>query len=605
MDPAPDSSAWGGARWIGGGNEDLVLYAPYLAIFDVKYALTIAPGSTRASFVYGANDSRLMDKYKNIYQVENAKDQSYIKLELDISGVDGTPAGKASSMSTARDTRIPTTRLSRLKTFDVSTEVINNSNKNAEHVIEFHSTFGQIALSIDGNATFAGAAPEASAGGRRGGAQGGFGGRGGAPNSVNLNPVGSGGNYIPFGMLCDIGFSVAPGQNATFREVTVRNNRFPNNILFQEDLAAGPYKGIFADSVPAGSGFSVANGRYVLAGGGKGLFLVRNPSRNSTPMLRTTFKTSGKAVEGARLYVTARGIYEMYLNGKRVGDDYYNPGLTQYNVTHMYQTYDVTSMIRSGDNAMGAMLGEGWWSGLLSFGNIWNHFGDRQSLLAKLVITYKDGTSDVITTNPRTWKYFGNGPLVYSSLDFGEIYDAARERAVEGWTTAAYDDGKWKSAAVVPLEGTTFSGVEAGRGGAPGTPFNYRQALPDRPDRQQCRRVPHAHGEKRKGSAARRVCLQHGAEHGGRAPGQYRQRARRRQDHAAVFRNAVSRSEGIGEECRHDHDGELSRRAEPGRLHHEGGQPGLPAPVHVARIPVHRNHRNRSSRFRWKRFRAL
>ena len=90
------------------------------------------------------------------------------------------------------------------------------------------------------------------------------------------------------------------------------------------------------------------------------------------PMLRTTFKTAAKAVEGARLYVTARGIYEVFLNGKRVGDDYYNPGLSQYNVTHFYQTYDVTSMIRPGDNALGAMLGEGWWSGLVSFGNVWN-----------------------------------------------------------------------------------------------------------------------------------------------------------------------------------------------------------------------------------------
>ena len=87
------------------------------------------------------------------------------------------------------------------------------------------------------------------------------------------------------------------------------------------------------------------------------------------------------------------------LNGKRVGDDYYNPGLTQYNITHMYQTYDVTGMIKAGDNAMGAMLGEGWWSGLLSFGDIWNHFGDRQSLLAKLVVTYKDGSSDTVVTN--------------------------------------------------------------------------------------------------------------------------------------------------------------------------------------------------------------
>ncbi len=205
----------------------------------MKYALTIAPGSTRASFVYGANDSRLMDKFKNIYQVENAKDQSYIKLELDVSGVDGTPRlAKQNSMSTARDTKIPTTRLNRLRIFDISTEVINNSNKNAEHIIEFHSTFGQIALSIDGSTAFAGAPPEAPAGGRRGGAQGGFGGRGGALNSINLNPVGSGGNYIPFGMLCDMGFSVGPGQNAMFREVTVRNNRLPNNVLFLEDLAA-------------------------------------------------------------------------------------------------------------------------------------------------------------------------------------------------------------------------------------------------------------------------------------------------------------------------------------------------------------------------------
>ena len=108
-------------------------------------------------------------------------------------------------------------------------------------------------------------------------------------------------------------------------------------------------------------------------------------------------------------------------------------------------------MIRPGDNAMGAMLGEGWWSGLLSFGNIWNHFGDRQSLLAKLVIAYKDGTSETVATDPGTWKYYGNGPVVYGSLDFGEIYDAARERAVEGWDTAAYDDSKWKNAVVVPL----------------------------------------------------------------------------------------------------------------------------------------------------------
>ncbi|MGJ5818624.1 family 78 glycoside hydrolase catalytic domain [Paludibaculum fermentans] len=465
MDPSPSSSAWSGAQWIGGRNEDLVLYAPYLAIFDLKYALTIAPGSTRASFVYGANDSRLMDKNKNIYQLANGKDQGYIKLELDIAAVDGSPDGKAKLNVYRAGYKDTDTPAKPLKTFELAKELINSANRNSEHTIEFRSAFGQITISIDGQANLTGApAPAAPAGP----AQFGPGGRGGPANAVNLNPLGMGGNYLPFGMLCDIGFAVDPGQNASFRDLTVRNNRAPNNILFQEDLSAPVYKGIFA-----APGVSVANGRYVLSGGTRGVFQVKDPSRNAMPMLRTTFKAPAKAVAGARLYVTARGIYEVFLNGRRVGDDYYNPGLTQYNVTHLYQTYDVTSLIRAGDNALGAMLGEGWWSGLLSFGNIWNHFGDRQSLLAKLVVTYKDGTSDTITSNDKTWKYFASGPVLYSSLDFGEIYDAARDQAVEGWTTAAYNDSKWKPAAAVPLQGTTFAGLEQGRMGAPGTPFQF------------------------------------------------------------------------------------------------------------------------------------
>ena len=429
MDPAPGSNAWGGAKWVGGASDDLVLYAPYLAIFDVSYALTIAPGSTRASFVYGANDSRLMDQYKNVYQIASGKDQSYIKLELDVSAVDGTPGGKAKLHVYRAGYKDSDSPAQPLRTFDISTDLINQANRNAEHVIQFRSAFGQIAISIDGNSSLTGAAAAQPRGGVSAG------GRGGSPNSVNLNPVGQGGDYLAFGMLCDIGFAVEPGQSAAFRNVTVRNNRAPNNILFHEDLAAAPYQGIYADFVKDHSGFSVADGRYVLTGGTGGVFLVRNPSRNSMPMLRTAFKTA-KAVLSARLYVTARGIYEVYVNGKRVGDDYYNPGLTQYNISHMYQTYDVTGMIRAGENAIGAMLGEGWWSGLLSYGTAWNHFGDRQSLLAKLAITYKDGSSETIVTNPQTWKYYGAGPVIYSSLDMGEIYDAGRERAVEGWTTA-------------------------------------------------------------------------------------------------------------------------------------------------------------------------
>ena len=82
----PDISAWSGARWIGGTEEDLVFYSPYLSVFKFHYSLKLdrTSKSTKAGFIFGANDTRLMDKYKNIHQVKSEKDESYIKLEIDM-----------------------------------------------------------------------------------------------------------------------------------------------------------------------------------------------------------------------------------------------------------------------------------------------------------------------------------------------------------------------------------------------------------------------------------------------------------------------------------------------------------------------------------------
>jgi len=458
MNPDPALSAWDGATWIGGSSDDLVLYSPYLAIFNLKYKLAIEKGSTRASFIYGANDSRLMNKYLNIYQVENKKNESYIKIELDIAAVDGTEEGKAKLniyRAGYKDTDSPSVPV---KTFEIQTKFIDNTNKNSEHTISFKSQFGNIVLSLDGNASFMVVPATTSTLTPPPGVPVEVMRRTGGGASVNLNPVGSGGNYIPFGMLCDMGFSVDAGQKATFSDVVVSNNRYPNSTLFSENLTGPAFKSIY--SADANSGLAIANGKYSLTGGSNGAFVVANPSRNSVPMLRTKFNTNEKKIEGARLYVTARGIYEIYLNGKRVGDDYYNPGLTQYNITHLYQTYDVTELVKPGANAIGAMMSEGWWSGLLSFGTIWNHFGDRQSLLAKLVITYTDGSKNVIATNDKDWKYYNDGPILYSSLNFGEAYDASKEAAIEGWTTASYDDSKWKRATAIDLKGTVYLGGE-------------------------------------------------------------------------------------------------------------------------------------------------
>lgn len=430
-------SAWDGATWIGGGNEDLPFYAHYLSVFTIKYVLSIEPGSTKAGFVLNANDSRLMDKYKNIYQMENGWDESYVKFELDVSEVDDTENGLA-TLNVYRLGFVETDSATiPFRTVNIPLTKINHKNKHKEHHFIILSTFGAYEVFIDtvkeANIVF---------------------------NGV-VNPVGDNHDYLTHvGMLAEIGFSVDAGQKAIFRDVEVNHQRSPSNTLFKEDLTVENYTGIYKDAVnDPDSGVTITNGGLKIAGGKNGALIVKDPSRNSMPMLRTQFLTQEKRVKKARLYATARGIYEIYINGNRVGNDYFNPGYTQYNKTHMYQTYDVTKLIKIGENGIGAMLGEGWWSGLLNYGSNWNYFGDRQSLLAKLVITYDDGTSEVITTNSDEWKYFNDGPVRYSSFFMGEVYDGMKKASISGWSTTAYDDSKWKNAVKIPInDDTTWDG---------------------------------------------------------------------------------------------------------------------------------------------------
>lgn len=159
------------------------------------------------------------------------------------------------------------------------------------------------------------------------------------------------------------------------------------------------------------------------------------------------------------MYATARGIYEVYINGKTIGKDYFNPGASQYNKTLFYQTFDITPAVQQGNNAIGVWLGEDWWSGGATYiTDNWNYFGDRQSFLAKLVITYEDGTTQTVVSDPDTWKYSNDSPIRYSSFFQGEVYDARKEQ--KGWTLTSYNDENWKKAVEIPLQGSipTHSG---------------------------------------------------------------------------------------------------------------------------------------------------
>ncbi|MCF8346447.1 MAG: glycoside hydrolase family 78 protein [Bacteroidales bacterium] len=454
MNPDPELSAWEGAMWIGGGDEDLVLYAPYLSVFKFNYSVQLdeASGSTRAGFIFGANDSRLMDKNKNILGIESAKDKSYILFEIDISEIDGSSNGKAKFNIYRAGYHPDDPKNVPFKSYSIPSSLINSENKYAVHQVYAEAVFGLYSIYVNGtDEKHLVTTREVS--------------QRNQPN-VNLNPVGRGNNSISFPMLGEIGFAVNAGQKAAFSNLQIKNYRSPSNVLFTENLTnSSSYDGIFAEYArQQNAGLQIIDRSYIVQGKTNGQKIIANPSRNAMPMLRTEFETNGKKIDRARLYVTSRGIYEIHLNGKRVGNDFFNPGLTQYNKTHMYQTYDVTEQINNGKNAIGALLGEGWWSGNITYsGENWNYFGDRQSLLAKLVITYTDGTRSTVTTNPESWKYFSNGPIVYSSFFQGEVYNANKEDAVSGWSNADYDDNQWKMAVESKLSGNTCTDESFGK----------------------------------------------------------------------------------------------------------------------------------------------
>lgn len=169
-----------------------------------------------------------------------------------------------------------------------------------------------------------------------------------------------------------------------------------------------------------------------------GSFLVGS-ARASVPVpyLRKTFRLE-KAPARARLYITALGLYEAWLNGQRVGDAVLTPGWTDYYVRVRYQTYDVTALLQPGENALGAILGDGWYCGHVEWRDR-QLYGDRPKLLAQLVITDSDGNETVIVSDS-LWKH-NFGPLTEADLLHGEHYDARRE--FPGWDSPGFDDSAW------------------------------------------------------------------------------------------------------------------------------------------------------------------
>ncbi len=180
------------------------------------------------------------------------------------------------------------------------------------------------------------------------------------------------------------------------------------------------------------------------------------------PIFRKEFAV-GQKVESAKLFITGLGYYVSYLNGERIGENFVDPGWTNYKERIYYSTYDVTDMIKNGANCMGVTLGNGWFNPLPL--RMWGGRNIRKSLfvgrpafISELHITLADGSKQVILSD-ESWSVT-EGPVIRNSVYLGEIYDARKEvagwntvgAATEGWRAATKSDVKFGELQSQPLE---------------------------------------------------------------------------------------------------------------------------------------------------------
>lgn len=227
----------------------------------------------------------------------------------------------------------------------------------------------------------------------------------------------------PQARLFSIGYRQPQGFDAVFSNIKLLNYKWDNLVLNSDPKT------------------------YNAKGDDKAVLWMPGSDVNA-PIMRKNVNL-GKEVKRARLYATARGAYWFYINGQRVGDSYLNPGWTDFRHRIMYNTYDVTQMLRQGNNALGIELGHGWFCDDFGWaGAMWgDQYGYKPSALAMIKVEYTDGTNETFVTD-NTWKVYNGGPLYVNNLYHGVIYDAQRE--VDGWKEPGFNDAAWEKVAILP-----------------------------------------------------------------------------------------------------------------------------------------------------------
>ncbi len=164
------------------------------------------------------------------------------------------------------------------------------------------------------------------------------------------------------------------------------------------------------------------------------------------PFFRKEFKLTAP-ITRATAYITARGLYELSINGAVVGDEYFTPGWTSYEKRMQYQVFDVTKQLKQGDNAIGIILGDGWWRSYFGWEGKKNLYGEKTAALCQIKVEYADGKVAYINTDG-TWKSTTSA-ILESDIYNGEKYDARKE--IKDWNKVGFNDSAWQSVNVKTL----------------------------------------------------------------------------------------------------------------------------------------------------------
>lgn len=447
----PTIAAWSGAQFI--GSKAISLDAASHNYFEISTKFQLQKGN-KLSLILGANDFRLTDSFQN---PGNLSGENYVRVEIDLSGV-GSAQGAILNIYRVgyAENDLPDRPFISLSAANFPqtniNEIFTSKNKGAEHTFSLFVENSNISFVIDDKDVVS--IPTKYHAFSSGFAVGSSNLKVSNATRFQIGPWGNTHDYNTLPNLCSVGFAAMPECEVTYIDYRIKNcGHSINNIAFDES-----HYSVFRE-IPntklIGNKIIVSNLTTTMTIG------YVDPSHGALTMLRSTFNLT-KKIKKAKLYATAMGAYEMFINGKRVGENWFAPGDSQFREILGYHAYDVTNLVDNGTNCIAAQLNPAWYIGYMTFTiSNFNYFGDNEALLTKLVITYEDGSKEVVVSNPNTWKAFNDGPVRHGSFFNGERYDANKETGIKGWNTTGYKDEKWKKAEPIAFRDWIHSEIRA------------------------------------------------------------------------------------------------------------------------------------------------